>query len=459
MGFATLGSEDEWKWVKTSVKHESKFQALLEYAREHPDKIKEINGVRVSFTETFCIGQGSSGTAVYIGLAKDGCEKAVKRVPKCITGSLGTNEKKILNTSNAVNSKRVVRYWYYDEKSDQDGYAHLIFDLHEETLEQYVEVQSHETLTEKAPFIIRQILEGLVDLHSKPEPILHRDLKPSNILRNVYREWLLSDFGISRILSDGQTTYRSKEIGTQHWRAVESYPSQDKTGKSVADEARYKKQSDMQVLGMVCFYILTKGDHPFGLKPDRVRNLLDGNPVDLDKLTDPVAKDLVSWMLQHNPKDRPSAEESLGHPFLQPSIQQFELLKCLGNEPEIKRNDIVSVVVRKINNDPLLFNNTWKSQIHPTFLTYLCSDGIRQRRYGDEWTECLRLIRNTSQHWNDRPHPRPEVHDLIGEPDQYFLNLFPTLPMVLHRIIRDDPHWKRRSGLRKFPTFSSTTYV
>ena len=384
-GFYHLESKNvEWKWIKTSQIHRCKFQALLKYARELPDKIKEVNGVRVSFAQNFSVGQGSDGTAVYIGLAKDGCEKAVKRIHKSsITENQGSNEQKILNAPNAVNSKRVVRYWYYDEQSD-DEFAYLIFDLHEEALKQYVEVQSHETLIEKAPFIIHQILEGLVDLHSKPEPILHRDLKPSNILRNVYCEWLLSDFGISRILSDGKTTHRSKEIGTQHWRAVESYPFQDKTGKSVADEARYKKQSDMQVLGIVCFYILTKGDHPFGLNPDRVRNLLDGKPVDLDKVTDPVAKDLISWMLRHNPKDRPSAEESLEHPFLQPSIQQFELLKCLGNEPEIKRNDIVSVVVRKINNDPLLSNNTWKSQIPPTFLTYLCSDGIRLRRYGDE---------------------------------------------------------------------------
>ena len=57
---------------------------------------------------------------------------------------------------------------------------------------------------------------------------------------------------------------------------------------------------------MVAFYIVTKGEHPFGEEADRQRNLLDGNPVYLNKLEDPAAKDLVSWMLKHDPNDRPT---------------------------------------------------------------------------------------------------------------------------------------------------------
>ena len=58
--------------------------------------------------------------------------------------------------------------------------------------------------------------------------------------------------------------------------------------------------------GIVAFYILTKGDHPFGEKPDRLRNLLDGKPVGLDTMEDNVVKDLISWMLSHDPNNRPS---------------------------------------------------------------------------------------------------------------------------------------------------------
>ena len=72
---------------------------------------------------------------------------------------------------------------------------------------------------------------------------------------------------------------------------------------------------------MVAFYILSKGQHPFGGKADRLRNLLNGKPVGLDKLKNDPAKDLISWMLNHNPEDRPSAKEALKHPYISSASQ------------------------------------------------------------------------------------------------------------------------------------------
>ena len=73
--------------------------------------------------------------------------------------------------------------------------------------------------------------------------------------------------------------------------------------------------------------------------------------------------------------------------------------------------------------------------------------------YGDEWSqwsESLRLIRNKCQHWNDLPRPRPKVHYEIGELQDYFLKVFPTLPVVVHRVIRNKEDWKQRKDLKKF---------
>ena len=432
-------------------------------------------------------GIGCDGTRVYIGLSDDGYERAVKRLHKDVCGNLGLHEKNILNTLNAVNSKYIVRYWFYDENSDEE-FAYLILDLCEETLEQYVASQTLEDLTKDAPGIMRQILEGLNDLHRKPEPILHRDLKPSNIMRDVHGKWLMADFGLSRTLCDGQTTHRSKQRGTTSWRAVESYPTEiDKSGKNTesnndstksddqnmtsdnestksgtaksdnngknADlESRYKKQSDIQVAGMVGFYILTKGAHPFGPEARRLQNLLDDKPV-LASLTDPMAKDLITWMLQHNPEDRPYASEALKHPFLQSSDQQFELLERVGNEQEIKKADSKSDVVNKINNDDLLPTRDWQSKIHPEVLRYVsdrrgkCSKRSKIS-YGNEWSECLRFIRNTSVHWNHNTPPTA-VQNVVGKPQEYFLKVFPTLPVVVHRVIRRQD-WKERPELAKF---------
>ena len=56
-------------------------------------------------------------------------------------------------------------------------------------------------------------------------------------------KWFLADFGISRPLTQDETTFRSKERGTKDWKAVESC-SEDMSNDA---EVRYKKESDIQV--------------------------------------------------------------------------------------------------------------------------------------------------------------------------------------------------------------------
>ena len=198
---------------------------------------------------------------------------------------------------------------------------------------------------------------------------------------------------------------------------------------------------------MVAFYIVTKGEHPFGEKRYRLDNLLTGQPVGLDALKDPVLRDLLSWMLSHDLKDRPSAEEALKHPYLQPAKQQFEMLCKMGNQLEIKTRDVKSDVVRMLNSDP----SDWRNQIAPDVLTYLCTNSSKGKtfRCNSSWTDCLRLIRNVKEHWHDRPRPRPEAFYLVGDPQEYFLNLFPNLPVEVHRIVRSCD-WRERPDLKDY---------
>ena len=381
-----------------------------------------------------------------MGLGKDGVEKAVKRLPRDACTDLAQHEKNVLNELNTMKSNCVVKYWFLEEQSDNE-YLFLILDLCEETLESFVKRSDLVLLVKSAPDILQQILKGLVDLHRRPKPILHRDLKPSNILRDVENSWLLADFGISRILAAGARTHLTTSSGTEDWIAVESCPREATADDDKSGNVRYKKESDIQVAGIVAYYILTKGEHPFGEKPDRLRNLLDGKPVGLDNLKDDAARDLISWMLNHDPNNRPSAEEALKHPYLQPAKLQFALLCTVGNQPEIKTQDIKSDVVRKLNSN----SEDWQNEIPADVLRYLSTDCLRGRPvlYRSFWTDCLRLIRNVKQHWHERPRPRPEAFYIVEDPQKYFLNIFPNLCVEVHKILRSCD-WQERNDLKEF---------
>ena len=229
-------------WIKNSIIHRDKFEKLLEYGQDQSKRIQEINNVRVCFSEEFLVGWGSDGTRVYVGLGRDGYERAVKRIPRDILCS-AEQEKKILNERNALESNHVVKYRHLDNYSNHD-FVYLIMDLYEETLKQYVKRSSSDDWSQVTRDIIWQILRGLADLHCQPKCILHRDLKPSNILRNVHNKWLLADFDISRILTHDQSTHRSKERGTKNWKAVESCSFKDKSNDA---DVPCKKESDIQV--------------------------------------------------------------------------------------------------------------------------------------------------------------------------------------------------------------------
>ena len=189
---------------------------------------------------------------------------------------------------------------------------------------------------------------------------------------------------------------------------------------------------------MVAFYILTKGEHPFGEEPDRQRNLIDCNTVGLDRLKDSAAKDLISWMLNHDPKDRPSAEEALKHPYLQTTKQRFEMLCKVGNQPEVKAGDNNSSVVQQLNNDLI----GWRTKIRPDVLKYLSTDLLTGKlfNYGSSWTECFRFIQNVNEHWYN---PQPGAFNLLDDPQVYFLTLFSSLPVIVHRAVRSSDYQGR----------------
>ena len=293
-------------------KHHDKLKLLASR-----DDVERIGTVRTCTSDnSFLIAQGSHGTCVYLGIDYDDNPVAVKRVLTS-TRAYSLSMKKEAGHLRLLQSRRSEHIVNYRHFELGNPFSYVILDLCEESLVEFVQRNDKGYLEAQGPVIITEILTGLHTLHSGQKIILHMDLKPENILVDRHGHMRLADFGISKILGNNQTTIKTGIKGTPGWIAAESLPQKGEM------EGRFKRKSDIQVVGMVSFYVLTKGEHPFGDTYRRTSNIIDGNPVDLEMLTNATARDFVEWLIQHNPEDRPYAEEALQHSFLQSNTGMF----------------------------------------------------------------------------------------------------------------------------------------
>ena len=436
-----LGSNGDVQWAQRSIKHASKLSELAKILKTKPSKVTKIGTYRVCFDDKFCIGHGSYGTKVYVGLSDDGYEVAIKRLDLEECHEIGDNEKSILNCPKVRNEKHTINYRFYQPVDSKKAY--LVLDLHEQSLVNYVKEHTVEQLLEQGPDIIRQILYGVRSLHCSNPEILHRDLKPSNILVNVEGEMVIADFGISRTLPKEQTTYKSGVRGTEGWMAVETIPTEDDE-EDADTQVRYKKQSDIQVVGMLCYYVLTKGKHPYGKRYDRTSNIAKGS-FHLKDLSDPCARDLITWMLQHDSAKRPTVHECLNHPYLRTAEENFNFITRVGNEKEIKEKNDNSIVVQTLNKLPAL--TSWSTMIDPCVMMYMTAP--RRTAYTNHVADLLRFTRNMAAHWYDKTRPA-DVEKAVVRPQEYFGKMFPTLAVELHGILRAHPDWTTREDLKEF---------
>lgn len=154
--------------------------------------------------------------------------------------------------------------------------------------------------------ICRQVLRGLMFLHHEKH-IIHRDLKPSNILINHRGEVKISDFGVSAVLasSSGQ---RDTFTGTYNYMAPERINGN-----------KHGYISDIWSMGLVMLECAT-GEFPYP-PVDSFFEILEAvvdNPAPFappDQFSEEFCS-FISACLQKNPKDRPSAQLLLQHPFL-----------------------------------------------------------------------------------------------------------------------------------------------
>lgn len=108
---------------------------------------------------------------------------------------------------------------------------------------------------DQALAIVPRICEALQYAHN--EGILHRDIKPENILLDSKGRVKIADFGIAKLLSDGQAethlTGSGATLGTPHYMAPEQ----------IEEPGAVDHRADIYSLGVV-FYEMLTGELPLG---------------------------------------------------------------------------------------------------------------------------------------------------------------------------------------------------
>ena len=150
--------------------------------------------------------------------------------------------------------------------------------------------------------IFKQLIKGIKHIHGNK--IVHRDIKLDNILIDLSNTVKICDFGVSKILKNGDLMH--EHCGTPAYIAPEIFGDKGYEGFSC----------DIWSAGVTLYYMLS-GFQPFkGNDISEIQKAITSG--DFEKIEDisDEANDLISKMLNINPKERINIEQILNHPWI-----------------------------------------------------------------------------------------------------------------------------------------------
>ena len=227
----------------------------------------------------------------------------------------------------------------------------------------------------------RQILNGLLYLHSHNPPIIHRDIKCDNIFINgAHGEVKIGDMGTAKMKVGKKYTV----IGTPEFMAPEMY-----------DERGYSEKVDVYAFGM-CLLEMVTAEYPYSECKNAAqiyKKVSSGiKPECLSRVTNEIVLSLIQKCIVKE-SERISVREILEHPFF---TCEPELV--LLSVDELRSTITLQVILRNPECTSFRFEYDLKSDSVESVVSEMIDEQIIPELYRSHLTILLnRQIRNFHQ--------------------------------------------------------------
>ncbi|CAF0788097.1 unnamed protein product [Rotaria sordida] len=304
----------------------------------------------VRYQDLVLIGQGTYGIVVRATNTTTGKYVAIKKILRPFETDIHAKrtyrELKLLMYLNHPDAQVVQLYNVFTPEQNVNEFRTIYLVLN------FVDHDLNKLLLQRVPLtetliqlIICSLLRGLKFIHSAG--ILHRDLKPTNIGIDRNSNVTILDFGLARVATIGSPT---AYISTRWWRAPEIYVNDQNYDEKIdiwsvgcimaelillkplfPGETTYNQLNkifdiigtpDSKTLQETCTPEVSAYMSRLELKPKKNFNELFGYQIDpsTGKTISGVSAqgvDLLDQLLSFDPRQRPTAEQALDHPFLE----------------------------------------------------------------------------------------------------------------------------------------------
>ncbi|KAL6062574.1 signal transducing kinase of the PAK [Balamuthia mandrillaris] len=181
-------------------------------------------------------------------------------------------------------------------------------------------------------FVMRECLKGLRYIHERHR--LHRDIKSANVLLTSTGEIKLTDFGFAAQLTE-QMQHRQTILGTAYWMAPEMIRRQ-----------AYGPSIDIWSLGVLLLE-MAQGQPPYReMPPPKALLYIATRGVPIPEAVQHFSPAFISFLslcLTKDERKRPTAEQLLGHPFLEQACEPSDMIAILEQAKKFRQPSVCAL--------------------------------------------------------------------------------------------------------------------